>query len=203
MVKRIFNKNRGEGSKLRIISGKYKGKFIEFFPNTRDLNIIRPTKNFARENLFNSINFRLNWSKTRVLDLFAGSGSLGIESLSRGAKYVHFLDVDKFNIECILSNIKRFNESNDSYIAQRANSFDWLDSYNGKPFDLVFIDPPFTENLHEKIFSHLKFRHSIFKSGSLVFVEYPIKQEVLFLEGYKLIKEKISGSVRSLLFEIE
>lgn len=118
---------------MRIISGKYKGR--KLMP-PKDNNI-RPTTDKIKETIFNVIQFKIE--DTRVLDLFSGTGALGIEALSRGAEEVIFVDNNHTAIDLIRTNLERFSGN---VSVQRCDFKDAIQRQK-MPFDLIFIDAPF------------------------------------------------------------
>ncbi|HRT90801.1 MAG TPA: RsmD family RNA methyltransferase [Bacteroidales bacterium] len=121
---------------MRIIGGKYRGRQINPPSGFR----ARPTTDFARESLFNILTNRLVFEGLEVLDLFAGTGSIGIEFVSRGAELVHQVDIDRRNIgfirkiagELKINNIK----------AMHIDARDFLKTCRHR-YDIVFADPPY------------------------------------------------------------
>ena len=127
---------------MRIISGKARGTKI----NTIDEVTTRPTLDRVRESLFNIIQNYV--SNTYVLDIFAGSGALGIEALSRGAKHAVFCDINKDAVKIINENLMktRLKENAIVYNMNYKKVIEKL-SKNDFKFDIVFVDPPYKENL--------------------------------------------------------
>ena len=127
---------------MRIISGKARGTKI----NTIDEVTTRPTLDRVRESLFNIIQNYV--SNTYVLDIFAGSGALGIEALSRGAKQAVFCDINKDAVKIINENLMktRLKENAIVYNMNYKKMIEKL-SKNDFKFDIVFVDPPYKENL--------------------------------------------------------
>ena len=122
---------------LRVIGGKYKHRKLEQPP----LDITRSTKDSAKEGLFSSLG--LNIIDSSFLDLFAGSGAIGIEAYSRGAKFVYLNDINKIAFKIIKDNVKKF-EINDIAITN-LDEKECLKLYSTKniKFDYVFLDPPY------------------------------------------------------------
>ncbi|MDE6442725.1 MAG: 16S rRNA (guanine(966)-N(2))-methyltransferase RsmD, partial [Clostridia bacterium] len=118
---------------MRIISGKYRGMNLTQFQGKE----IRPTADRVKESLFNILSDRVSGAK--VLDLFCGSGNLGIESLSRGAAHVSFNDVSKDSISVLKKNLARLKDEN--YTVTALDYRQCLAS--GQKYDLIFIDPPY------------------------------------------------------------
>ena len=118
---------------MRVISGKYRGRNIETVQN----NSIRPTTDRIKENLFNILMPYIQ--ESQFLDLFCGSGNIGIEAISRGAKHVHFNDMQKSSIAMLKKNL--------GYIVEpySITQFDFKNYlYQCKmQFDIIFLDPPY------------------------------------------------------------
>jgi 16S rRNA (guanine966-N2)-methyltransferase len=124
---------------MRIISGKYKGKVIDGF----NIDGTRPTMDRVKESVFSIIQSCVKDSIS--LDLFAGSGSLGIEALSNGAKECYFIDK---NIEVIKILKKNLVGVDNAFVVN--SSFDNFLKITDKKFDLIFLDPPYKLNLINK-----------------------------------------------------
>ncbi len=175
---------------MRIISGSYKGKNLV---SGKD-NSIRPTTNKVKEFIFNVLDdFPRNKS---VVDIFSGSGSLGLEALSRGAKTVVFVEKARSSIIILKRNVQALNISEDQYKIVQSDAIQFVNR-TLIPFDLVFMDPPFVypplQNLVDKAVSG-GFMHK----QSLLVIEHettnPIKTDSLL---YTVIKQKKIG--RSLI----
>ncbi|MFL2889895.1 MAG: 16S rRNA (guanine(966)-N(2))-methyltransferase RsmD [Pelagibacteraceae bacterium] len=129
---------------MRIIGGHHKGKKISFVKSSTT----RPLRDYVKENIFNiilhsnKINFDL--INTNVLDLYSGTGSFGIECLSRGARNVTFVDDDQIANKILVKNIKQLKIENKCKVLN-INVNNFLNS-NKKKFDIIFLDPPFMEN---------------------------------------------------------
>lgn len=120
---------------MRIISGKYRGlKLAEFKGDD-----IRPTADRVKESLFSIISAQVVGA--RALDLFCGSGGLGLECLSRGAEYVHFNDVSPESCAVLKKNLAKL-KGGDNYIVTNLDFAVCLGRFKGG-FDLIFIDPPY------------------------------------------------------------
>ena len=134
---------------MRVVGGKFRGRPLEGPKNDR----VRPTSDRVRESVFNllfhndfGVGFTLEG--VRVLDLFAGTGALGIEALSRGAKFALFVD-DHFESRAIIRrNVEALNLTGASKIWRRdATDLGPIEPNAGGPFGLIFVDPPYRENL--------------------------------------------------------
>lgn len=133
---------------MRIIIGKLKGSTIEAPRGV----LSRPPLAIIRESVFNILADSVEG--TRVLDLFAGSGSLGIEALSRGAGRVQFVDSSGRSVDMIDRNVKKLGVSEDCRVT-RLDSLDFIRTWHGEPFDIVFIDPPFLSGLTDDVLAAL------------------------------------------------
>ncbi len=127
---------------MRVITGSAKGRRLSSLPGEE---ITRPTTEFVKEALFSAIQFELEGKK--VLDLFAGSGQLGVEALSRGARYCTFVDNNRDAVKIIKKNISECNFTDRSNVVFSDASDFLLMKEN---FDIAFLDPPYNKGLVEK-----------------------------------------------------
>ncbi len=140
---------------MRIIAGSAKGRKILSpqnegrNPEKGELRATRPTLDRIKESMFNIISHKIY--NARVLDLFAGTGSLGLEAASRGAKQVVFLEKFKETYDILIENIKilGFTDKSQSYCRE---SFSFIKSLGqeSQKFDIIFVDPPYLNNMVEK-----------------------------------------------------
>jgi len=121
---------------LRIISGKYKAKVITPPGNFR----ARPTTDFAKEALFDILYFKFDFTGIKVLDLFAGTGSIGYEFASRGADQVDMIEKDPANHEFIQKTIRAMKMQNARAI--KTDAFTYIDHIH-LSYDIIFADPPY------------------------------------------------------------
>lgn len=166
---------------MRVISGKYKGKKLIGF----DIDGTRPTMDRVKESLFAMI--QNNVRNSIVLDLFAGSGSLGIEALSNGAKEVYFVDNNIKLIEIIKENIKTFDETTH---VLKSDYKDALKLLNKTKFDIIFLDPPYKLNLINDCLNKIH-EHKLLNKDGIIVCEY--ENEDIDTEYFELIKEKKYG----------
>jgi len=129
---------------MRIISGKFKGKYIDFIKSSTT----RPLKDSVKENIFNillhSNLFNIEIEKSKVLDLYSGVGSFGLECISRGVKSLTFVENDKNAIKILRKNLLSLSVNNSVEIVEDA-ILDFLHK-NNKQFNIIFFDPPFADN---------------------------------------------------------
>ncbi len=136
---------------MRVISGTAKGKRLKAPPGMTT----RPVTDMVKEALFNILGFKVGGSQ--FLDLFAGSGSIGIEALSRGAATVVFIDRDSRAVGVIKSNLDNCGFNSQLFEVHRNDVFKAIDilEKRGVKFDVIYIDPPFTD---DEIFSRIMHR---------------------------------------------
>ncbi len=179
---------------LRIIGGRHRGRRLQFPAGVE----IRPTPDRVRETLFNWLQPRI--AGARVLDLFAGSGALGLEALSRGAAHVSFVERSRRAADAIEAVARDWRETSLSVIG--ADAFQWLERRTSAdpPFDIVFLDPPYDADLLSAAAGALA------RSGSLapdarVYLERRARDDLPALpEGWKELRAGRAGEVGYHLF---
>ena len=164
---------------MRVISGKAKGVVLK----TPDGMQTRPTADRVKEALFSILQFDL--PGTKVLDLFGGTGQLGIEAISRGAKSAVFVDAGDAPCRLIKENLRRAKMEGEGHVI-RADYLQFLAQCREK-FDIIFLDPPYAEVFLENAIKKIS-EIDILQSGGIIVAERPV-EKVLDLE--------ISGFSRS------
>ena len=183
--------NKSNKGSFRIISGEYKGRKFEFMPSAD----LRPTPDRLRETLFNWLGQSID-GKT-CLDLFAGTGSLGLESLSRGADKIIFVEKNSNHLDKIKEYIKSLKANGDISVIHD-DVLTWLDETNDN-FDLIFVDPPFHKDLAEKVLSKIRTNSLLANLGN-IYLEVEKELDLNFLNGYwEVIKQTKSGKKKYLL----
>lgn len=171
---------------MKVISGIYKGRKITGY----DIEGTRPTIDRVKESLFAMIQEDI--PKSMVLDLFAGSGSLGIESLSRQAKHVYFVDHNKKAISTIKNNIKTIGINNCTIIYDDyKKALKTLKDQNIK-FDLIFLDPPYETEYIKKSLEFIE-KYDLLAKDGLIICESNSKNKIIISSSWKEIKEKKYG----------
>lgn len=155
---------------MRIIAGKYKGHRLVSFKADH----IRPTTDRVKESLFNKWGAYIEGSK--ALDLFCGTGSLGLEAISRGAEAVDFVDLNDKSLRILKENVKKLGLEKDLYRVIQKDAVRFLKSSETQ-YDLVFIDPPFTRVMADEVLRALS-ESQVLKEGSLVAIESGVKEVV-------------------------
>ena len=192
IINEMKKEKKGE---IRITGGKWKGKKI-FFDLSDDL---RPTPDRAKETLFNWLG--QNLSEMHCLDLFSGTGALGLEAFSRGAKRITFVEKNKDYLQKIkkVYSDMSVKENCDFFCAE---CLDWVKNYKSKTkYDLIFIDPPFNKNLIDDLLSSILNKDLLSKSGKIYF-EYEKKLELKIPDSLSLKKEKNLGRKKYVLAEL-
>ncbi len=173
----------------RIISGKYKGRSINVPPS-----VTRPTSSRVREAIFSSVLHTVgSFDGLVVLDLFAGSGALGLEALSRGAAIANFIENDRNALLCIEDNAKSLGEN--SISVQKAEVLGLVESVaSNTAADLVFIDPPYAL-LDEQIVELLQSlaKNQWLADDALVVVERSSKSVLDWPKDYEPLANKSYG----------
>jgi 16S rRNA (guanine966-N2)-methyltransferase len=149
----------------------------------------RPTTDRIKETLFNMLQNEI--PGCYFLDLFAGSGGIGIEALSRGAKYAVFVENDKNAQACIEENLKHTKMSNDAYLYKQ-DVFVALQSLEYKySFDIVFMDPPYDRELEKRVLEYLTMS-TVVTEDTLIIFEASLDTDISYLEdlGYDVLKVK-------------
>ena len=200
-MNRRRNKDRetkSQENRVRIIGGTHGSRQIRF-PQIEGL---RPTSDRIRETLF-------NWLQEDVvnascLDLYAGSGALGFEAMSRGASSVQFVEINPQAIDALQQNRDLLNLS--AIEITRSSVTSWLSARiesasSDKQFDIVFVDPPYSSNSLVAACEHIA-EAQLLKSGAKIYLEHnkPITLSAL-PEPFKNLKQKKAGNVHYYLFE--
>lgn len=188
---------------MRIISGKFKGKKILSDLKSKDL---RPTTDFNRENLFNILSspkfiekFNFNIQDSSIIDLCCGTGAVGFEFLSRGAKKAIFVDSNFRHLEIAKKNAQNFDLKNAVFFAE-------IDVKNSKiltkflekqnDFNAIFIDPPYQEN-YEIILDNIKNCATGFLENALIIVEFSSGNKIsnYFIDNFEIVEIKKYGKI--------
>lgn len=202
-----------ETGSFRIIGGQWRSRRLSF-PAIEGL---RPTTDRVRETVFNWLNTEIQGS--RVLDVFSGSGALGLEALSRGATSLLAIEKDKQAAKALQANIDLLipaTQDSKTIKVQHADALTFLEhlkitstnkdiagsSSKTDLFDLVFLDPPFRKGLLQETLQLLD-QHPSIENGALIYVEREKEMHSISLPAaWTLLKEKIAGQVLYQLFRV-
>ena len=176
---------------MRVVSGKYRGKRI--FPPKKFPS--RPTTDYAKEALFNILENRVDWEDLDVLDLFAGTGNMSAEFLSRGANSVLSIDKNPICIRHLHTVKKDFNDDNWSIQRNEVNHF--VIKCEQK-FDLIFADPPFGIKGLEELVNRI-FEQSVIKQDGVLIVEHGRENDFKSHKRFSEVRDY--GGVQFTFFE--
>lgn len=166
---------------MRIIGGTHRGRVLAEFPGSD----IRPTADRVKESLFNILSPRIRGA--RVLDLFCGSGALGLESLSRGAAEAVFNDVSPGSVKVLEQNIKKLGVSCKVYRLDYLTCLGVLTT----PFDIIFLDPPYRFDYALPALEQIGARGLLAEDGVVIYErDRPFTQRA---EGFEVFDERNYG----------
>ena len=184
---------------MRIISGTLGSRTLL----TVEGEGYRPAMAKVRESLFSILSARLTWDGLRVLDLFAGSGSLAFEAVSRGAASAHLVELDDKACRCIAQNISRLGLQDKAFLV-RENVPRLLRRVKGAdrnltgPFDLVFLDPPYRKNFTQNCLDALV-QCNWLAPGAFVSIEVEENLKLTLPEGLEKVTEREFGQTTILI----
>jgi 16S rRNA (guanine966-N2)-methyltransferase len=174
---------------MRVITGKAKGRRLQDVPG----DTTRPITDRAKEALFSILG---DWiADTRVLDLFGGTGAVGIEALSRGAAFAQFVDRNRRAVQTIQANLKHCQLAAQARVEQ-GDSFAFLEHYRGEPFDLIFIAPPQYQELWSRTLLQVDGRPDLLAPFGAVIVQiHPREDRPVALQRLVEYDRRQYGSV--------
>lgn len=177
---------------IRIISGKFGGRKLDAPDNTRT----HPMSERARNALFNSLGTLVENADT--LDAFAGTGAIGLEALSRGAKHITFVEKDRLAAKILTQNIAVLQAQNDTAVI-RASVSAWLETAATPTFDLIFADPPY----HDPQFSTVQKLFALLKPGGRMILSHPGRGEVPTETGIVVVDNRSYGNAHLTFYRRE
>lgn len=177
---------------FRIIGGKWKGRKLRFI----EVEGLRPSLDRIRETLFNWLQNEIHGA--RCLDLFAGSGAIGIEALSRGAAKTSFVELNRKAFHQLEENLGLVNADNVHVV--HGDAFEFIAS-NQQPFDIIFLDPPFHKGITQKVIEHLAEAEWL-KPEALIYIEVEQGLELNIPENWSELKDKKAGQLQYKLFTV-
>lgn len=180
--------------RLRIIGGRWRGRLLSF----PDIDGLRPTGSRIRETLFNWLMPELPGS--HCLDLFAGSGALGFEALSRGAAEATLVELNRAASEQLRRHGENLQCPNAKVV--EGNALTYLQSPPSRPFDIVFIDPPFAQDLWAAVIQHLQ-QAQWLQTGAFIYLEMPRGKQLALPTDWQLHRQKDAGQVCYCLYRYE
>jgi len=193
------NKRGNQGSpsgRLRIVAGKWRSRLLP----VADSPGLRPTSERVRETLFNWLAPVIDGA--RCLDVFAGTGALAFEALSRGAASADLIEQSPAAVAILQDNTKLLDAT--AITIHRQDAYLFLGCRDGKAaYDIVFLDPPFADGRYEEL-CRLLTDNRWLAPAALVYLELERKKDLPVLpDGWQVIKEQAAGNVRYALIEAE
>lgn len=180
---------------LRIIGGDWRSRKLAFV----DAPSMRPTPDRIRETLFNWLQGKVHGA--HCLDLFAGSGALGLEALSRGASDVIFVETNKAVATQLKANLVTLKSNAKVYLT---DALDFLENHTqqnqqNQVYDIIFLDPPYRQGLLEKTLTLIQ-QQQLLKQNALIYLEHETENSSDWEDfGFKILKQTKAGQVNSLL----
>lgn len=191
-VAKTANRNASGNNQLRIIGGIWRGRKLGF----PDVDGLRPTGDRIRETLFNWL--APDMQDALCLDVFAGSGALGLEALSRGAQCSVMLEKNALAAQQLKSHLQLLQAANGR--VEHTDSLQWLQQQKpSQPFDVVFIDPPFALNLWQAVATALE-THGWLAEDAAIYLEAPRDAQILLPASWRLHRDKQAGQVSYRLY---
>lgn len=188
MAKRSAKTESSPPGRLRIVAGKWRSRLLQI----EDAPGLRPTSARIRETLFNWLEPRI--AGARCLDLFAGTGALGLEALSRGAHSVVFVENSGRAMRTLQKSVVTL-DARDALLRQM-DAFDFLRASTDGPFDIVFLDPPFAADKLDEL-CRLLAEGSLLAASALIYLEEDRGRKATDLpQGWRTLKTKNAGNVR-------
>ena len=179
--------NRSLPGRLRIVAGKWRSRLLQIIDEPE----LRPTSERIRETLFNWL--RPVTEGARCLDLFAGTGALGIEALSRGAAHIVFVEKSAKLAAAIRKNLDDLDATNTDVVQRDA--IDYLRSADPQPFDIVFLDPPFGSEMLAEACQMLQENGWLAAKANIYLERGKDRDRPALPEDWALTHEKVAGKV--------
>ena len=180
---------------MRVISGSARGHRLRSVPGDGT----RPITDRAKEALFSILG---NWIEGRFVDLCGGTGAGGIEALSRGAEHVFFVDRGRAAVRTILQNLDHCRVAERATVARR-DSFEFIEKFEGEPFDLIYIAPPQYSELWKKALAAVDGCAALLVEESVVIVQLDPREETpIDLDSLIVFDRRRYGNVLLIFFEV-
>lgn len=180
---------------MRVIAGKHRGRIIESPEGKR----VRPTSEMVRGAVFNILQNIIDWENTSVLDVCCGTGAVGIEALSRGAKFAGFIDSHRESLKFAEKNIAALKETPNTVIF--AATLEKLIKADRR-YDLIFIDPPYNEGLVDVAIPAL-IKHGWLADNATLVIEMSERETPKTLEILDISKERSYGKTKVIIATVK
>ncbi len=185
--------DKSQSGRLRIVAGKWRSRLLDIAA----VPGLRPTPERIRETLFNWLSPRIHGA--RCLDLFAGTGALGLEALSRGAQSVVFVERASRAVATLQHNIETL--AADGAVVLQMDALDYLDEERQERFDLVFLDPPFAAEMLDELCRLIAQRQVLAEDAHIYLEQDRSNPEPDLPDGWRILKNKTAGNVRYMLVQ--
>lgn len=179
---------------MRIIAGKCRGVKL-FAPEGKD---VRPTTDRIKETVFNILSSKRSFENASVLDLFSGSGALGIEAMSRGASEGCFCDKSPVSVEFTKNNLKKAGLSASVYCAEFRLA---LKKLSGTTFDFIFLDPPYASNFCDEAINLIE-KYRLIAKNTIIIAEFSAEDDLHVDEKKYIIDLRKFGSTKVAFLEL-
>lgn len=184
---KITMNKRTKSNSIRIIAGQWRGRKLSVL----DADGLRPTTDRVRETLFNWLMYDVQGA--RCLDLYAGTGVLGLEALSRGAQFVQFIESQKPTANAIGQNLQVLNVTTEQSAVVYTSAQQFLLNTPDQPYDLVFLDPPFGKGLLVEAIQVLS-QEGWLNERAFVYIEQGAKEEIVEVpDNWQLYRQGKAG----------
>jgi 16S rRNA (guanine966-N2)-methyltransferase len=180
--------------RLRIVAGKWRSRLLDI----ADVPGLRPTSERVRETVFNWLAPSIQGA--RCLDLFAGTGALGFEALSRGATQVVFVENSRRAIEAIENSAKKLSAK--EAVVHHGDAVEYVRNAGPAAFDIIFLDPPFADDRLEALCRQIDERGILAPGGRIYLEQDRAKPDPEIPERWRVLKNKTAGNVRYMLAEV-
>lgn len=184
---------------MRIISGIYRGR-----RNQRKVPIgVRPTADVVRESIFNILTNLIDFEGKKCLDIFAGTGAMGFEALSRGAKHCTFIEKNRKTSEYIhdTAHLLTIPETDYTIIQADAKRALEIAVFRKEQFDIVFFDPPYKLNILTDVLEKA-IELSIFSDDAIITVEHSVSQGFILPKFFDVLQEKVFGDTKVVILSV-
>ncbi len=181
--------------RLRIVAGKWRSRLLDI----AEVPGLRPTSERVRETLFNWLAPSIQGA--RCLDLFAGTGALGFEAMSRGATEVVFVENSRRAIKAIEKSTKILDAA--GVVVHCGDATEYLRDARPASFDIIFLDPPFADDSLEALCRQIDDRGILAPGGRIYLEQDRAKPETELPDRWRILRNKTAGNVRYMLVEIE
>ncbi len=178
---------------MRVVGGRYKGRVIKSMPKRENTKLLRPTTERVKESVFSILNNYLEG--TKFLDLFAGTGAVGIEALSRGVSKAVFVESDKRFCKLIRENLRRLGVPEERY---EVICLDYIDALKklarrGEVFDFIYADPPYEKGYYTRVVNMIR-RLGLLDRDGLLILEEPKKNPFIPEDEEWLVEKRDYGT---------